>query len=331
MIFYYGGFPPPYGGVTIKNKLLFEQLSPLVPMRKMDTLKAKRNPLLLLRQTARLVLCPGARFVVATSFASRKRITMLLWRFNRRAMKNSVVMVMGGLMAQDAAADPAYARALKQYRRLFVETPSMAAALQALGFENVSVYPNCRTDNRVDAIRPTGETLRCLFFSRISPEKGADVVLEAAAATPHIQYDFYGETDEDYRASFLQTAGQLPNVTFHGVFASDGVNLYEKLHQYDVLLLPTRYKDEGVPGVLVEAKIAGLPAVVSNASYNAEIVSHGVSGILLPECSGSCLARELSALAQSRQTVDELKTGALSSAEDYLIETYLPQITEYLR
>lgn len=255
---------------------------------------------------------------------------MLLWRFNRGAMANSIVMVMGGSVAEDVAKDPAFLKAMGGYKQLFVETASMKAKLEAQGLSNVRVYPNCRTDSRVEDIHPTGEKLRCLFFSRISPEKGTDVVLQAAHLTPDIQYDFYGQADADYEQIFLTEVNTLPNVTFHGVFASDGHNIYELMHSYDFLLLPTCYADEGVPGVLVEAKIAALPAIVSNASYNAEIVEHGSSGLVLSQRTGECLAATLEELTEAPHRVNELKQGALKSAKDYLIENHLSAITAQL-
>lgn len=331
MILYYGGFPPPYGGVTIKNKLLYEHLARQLSIVKMDTLKAKKNPLLLVWQTTHLALHRKGSYIVATSAASRKRITMLLWRFNRKAMARSIVIVMGGSVAEDVQADPAFLKAMGEYRQLFVETASMQAKLRAQGLTNVSVYPNCRRDCRAEAILPTENPLKCLFFSRISPEKGADVVLEAARRTPDIQYDFYGQADEQYEKDFLTQVQTLPNVTYHGIFASDGSNVYDLMHGYDLLLLPTCYADEGVPGVLVEAKIAALPAIVSNASYNAEIVEHGVSGLVLAERTGECLATTVRELSGMPSRVDLMKQGALTSSKDFLIESYLENIKNYLR
>ena len=332
MVYYFGGFPPPYGGVTIKNKLLTEYLEKHIPLKKLDTLKAKKNPFRLLSQTAKLVFCRKGTVVVATSSASRRRITMLLARLNPARLKKAVLMVMGGRLAEELPGDEAFEDALKQYRQLFVETESLRQKLLARNFTNVSVYPNCRVDNRVESIRPTeGSGLKCCFFSLISPEKGVDTVLEAAARLPGITVELYGELEPAYQEEFLQRVAELDNVSYHGVFRSDGVNIYGKLHEYDALLLPTRYKNEGVPGILVEAKIAGVPSVVSDHAYNREIVEHDKAGVVLEENSVECLARELDDLSREPARVDRLKQGALDSARDYLIETYIQDIISYLR
>lgn len=328
-ILYFGGFPPPFGGVTIKNKLLAEALEKTLPIRRMDTRKGKKNPFVLAGQTLRLITGSGP-FVVATSKAGRRRITMTLARFNPAALKKSLLIVMGGCIQEDVGGDEPYIAALKRYKRIFVEVPAMKEALEDMGFENVSVYPNCRRDRRVKAIRETGEAgLKCLFFSLICREKGADIILETEI--PGVTVDFYGEIQGDYREEFLRKIDASARFRYRGVFPSDGENVYGKLHEYDLLLLPTHYVGEGVPGILIEGKIAALPAVVSNFRYNASLVRDGVSGVVLKETTPQALAETLQALASDRKKVDALKTGALKSAKDYLLENNLDEILSYLR
>lgn len=328
-IYYFGGFPPPYGGVTIKNKLLTDALAPSIPLALRDTRKAKRNPLRLVAQSLRLAAGKGP-FVIANSKSGRRKLTMLLARLNPKALEKSLLIVMGGSIAEDIAGDDAYIRALKSYRRIFVELEAMAHKLRSMGFENISVYPNCRKDNRVKEIRKTPENgVKCLFFSLICKEKGVDNILEAARACPGHSFTFYGDIQEDYRQEFLAQVEALPNCVYRGVFASDGVNVYSELHSYDLLLLPTRYATEGIPGVLIEAKIAALAAIVSDVSYNRYLIHSGVSGLVLQENTAQALTQALQSLTP--QAIDSLKQGALQSAQSYLIENNLREIQSYLR
>ncbi len=328
-IYYFGGFPPPYGGVTIKNKLLTDALMPQIPLMLLDTRKAKRNPLILAKQTIKLISGKGP-FVVANSKAGRRSLTMLLSRLNPRALRKSILIVMGGSIAEDIAGDEGYIKALKSYRRIFVELPAIGEKLRAMGFENISVYPNCRKDNRVADIRKTPENgIKCLFLSLICKEKGVDNILSAAKESSDMTFDFYGDIMEGYEEEFHRELEALPNCRYCGVYASDGVNVYGKLHEYDALLLPTRYLTEGIPGVLIEAKIAAVPAVVSDVSYNRCLIDHGVSGIVLEENTADALTEALQRLTPEQ--LDKLKHGALESAKTYLIENNLHEIQSYLR
>lgn len=59
------------------------------------------------------------------------------------------------------------------------------------------------------------------------------------------------------------------------------------------LLLPSKWSGEGVPGALVESKMAGIAAIVSDWNFNAEIVkndSEGISYLYLADTIETCLA-----------------------------------------
>lgn len=44
---------------------------------------------------------------------------------------------------------------------------------------------------------------------------------------------------------------------------------------YDLHLFPSRWRNEGVSGVLVEIKMAAVPSIVSDICYNAELIRDG--------------------------------------------------------
>ena len=98
------------------------------------------------------------------------------------------------------------------------------------------------------------------------------MILQAARILPQVLFHFYGEIKKDYEQDFYAAVREVGNVVYHGVFSGSADAVYQELGQYDVLLLPTRWKAEGLPGILVEAKISGLPAVVSDHNFNREIV-----------------------------------------------------------
>lgn len=329
-IHYFGGFPPPYGGVTVKNRLLADALTQRgYRIRRLDTRHARRNPLRLILQSLGLLTARGT-ILIAASREGRRKLVMLLARLRPGALQRVLVVVMGGAMAQEIAGDSAYITALKRCRRLFVETEGMIRQLKALGIDNVSLYPNCRPDFRARAIRPTGQTLRCLFFSQVSREKGADLVLEAAAQTPDIEYHFYGPVEESFASEFQQSTHALPNCTYHGIFPGDDPALYPLLGSYDLLLLPTRHTTEGVPGILAESKLAAVAAVVSDTSHNRELIDHGVNGFLLPRLTAEALVQAVRQLSADSAALDRMKSAALAHSEAFLLETHLPTLEEYL-
>lgn len=105
-VVYMGAFPPGYGGVTIKNQNLYIALEKEMPIKKVDFNKVKRKNV---KESIRLVfhlLNPGDRFVVGVSGkTTRKRFTQVLYYLNRKAMKKSIIMIMGGTASHDMSAD----------------------------------------------------------------------------------------------------------------------------------------------------------------------------------------------------------------------------------
>lgn len=328
-IVYMGAFPPGYGGVTIKNRNLYLALQKELPLKQVDFNQVKRKNI---KEAMRLLLHainPWDRLVIGVSGkGTRKRLTQLLYYFNRTAMKKSILIVMGGTASHDMAIDSEYRKCAKAYKKIYVETPGMKEEMEKAGFENVAIYPNGR-------FRPTKPVpkvvsdgiLRCVFFSLIQPEKGADLVLEAAASLPQVQFTFYGQIVDNYRESFLKEVNRLPNVSYQGVFQGSSEEVYAELAKYDVLLFPTRWVAEGVPGILVEGKIAGLAEIVSNHNYNAEIVTDGYDGIVLKNNTAQNLAVAIQKLVRERTFLEKMKHESRKSAEFYYIENYLKNIT----
>ena len=65
---------------------------------------------------------------------------------------------------------------------------------------------------------------------------------------------FYGPIESKFDGVFKRTVSELENVHYMGIFKGSDEEKYKELRKYDVLLLPTRWKNEGVPGILVGAQ-----------------------------------------------------------------------------
>lgn len=332
-IVYMGAFPPGYGGVTIKNRNLYLALQKELPLKQVDFNQVKRKNI---KEAIRFlfhVINPWDRLVIGVSGkGTRKRLTQLLYYFNRTAMKKSILIVMGGTASHDMAIDSEYRKCAKAYKKIYVETPGMKAEMEKAGFTNVAIYPNgrFRPTKPVPIVVPDG-ILRCVFFSLIQPEKGADLVLEAAASLPQVQFAFYGQIVDNYRESFLKEVNRLPNVSYQGVFQGSSEEVYAELAKYDVLLFPTRWKIEGIPGILVEGKIAGVAEVVSDKSYNAEIVKNGIEGIVFKSCEKKSLINAIQTLLTNRKLLKQMKKNSWISSEKYYIENYVIDIVTCIK
>lgn len=164
--------------------------------------------------------------------------------------------------------------------------------------------------------------LKCVFFSLVSPDKGIDIVLDAAKALPDVDFYVYGRIEQGYDG-FTKIVRELANVQYMGVFDSVNGDVVSELNKYDLHLFPSRWPNEGVPGVLVETKMAAVPSVVSDICYNAELVVDGEEGVVLGENTSEALAQAISSLDVDREKLDAMKSASLRSAERFYIDRYI--------
>lgn len=112
----------------------------------------------------------------------------------------------------------------------------------------------------------------------LSPEKRIDVAVSAIARLPN-QVRLVIAGDGPLRAELQDQADrQIPGrVSFLGPVK----DLPELLWASDVLLLTST--TEGVPGVLIEAGLSGLPVVSTDVGYVRDVVASEATGYLVPE------------------------------------------------
>lgn len=319
-IFYLGQFPPPYGGVTVKNALLFESLAQHLSIEALPFRSSGVFPIL------RTVLCSRhGKFVLGFGNGRIQKSYLLFMNMVSPAvLSRSYLVVMGGGFSAQLGEDKRLLSACKRLAKIYVETEGMVEVAKAAGLKNACLFPNCRVRPAKPAsVRKSDERLKCVFFSYVSPEKGIDLVLEAARQLPNIDFSVYGRLDESYIGEFSSAVAQTNNLDYHGVFDSVSQDAVSELNKYDVHLFPTRWPAEGVPGVLVETKIAAVPSIVSNICFNAELVRDREEGLVLEEFSVESLVNAIDQLDANRALLASLKEKALASAERFYLDNYI--------
>lgn len=324
-----GGFIPGYGGVTAKDDTILNQLKERTEIVEINTFLLKRCKRPEVIKLLKAVLGRRNRILIGISSCGRfaRALSAVLYLVNRRGMEEAVFFVMGGLFADFIRENRGYQKHVKRYKRVYVETQAMLRQCREMGLKNAGYFPNCRIKPDFDIqIRKKGERLQCVFFSMIYPEKGTDLILETAKLLPEVDFSFWGAINEDYEDVFLKEIHTLENCCYCGIFDKNEKDVYRLLNRYDILLFLTRCKSEGVPGALIEAKMAGLPAIVSDIAHNREIVEDGVDGIILTDYAKESLAAVLRALDEDDLYLTGLKNGAQKSGAGYSFENYMDEL-----
>jgi glycosyltransferase involved in cell wall biosynthesis len=110
---------------------------------------------------------------------------------------------------------------------------------------------------------------KVLWASRITKQKRPDLLLKIAMAMPDIQFHVRGHAEQHDEKQMESNIRELPNVIFTGSYEVGG--LVEEDEQLS-LFLYTSYID-GMPNVLLEATLAGLPIVASSVGGIPELIN----------------------------------------------------------
>ncbi len=170
-------------------------------------------------------------------------------------------------------------------------------ALASVPDTRIEVILNGADPSRVIASpREARNGLRVLAVSRLIARKGLDTLIRAAQRTPPglLSIDIAGEgPDAEELRQLARSCGLSDRVQFHGFADRDALACLQE--SADMFVLPSR--SESCSMALLEAMAAGLPLIATSVGGNAEIVRHGVNGLLFKPLDVDGLARALCTLA----------------------------------
>lgn len=174
---------------------------------------------------------------------------------------------------------------------LFLQTKSLKKAFINTN-ENVHQLPTSRDAPATHLLRTNRPfQKRFIFLGFVNSSKGIDHLLEATTQLDHsYTIHIYGPIKENYiptkQQSLRAKLEKAPHI-YKGVLEKEKV--LATLGQYDVLVLPTFYRGEGYPGVILEAYSLGLPVITTYWKAIPEIVQHQETGLLIEPQSTTAL------------------------------------------
>jgi glycosyltransferase involved in cell wall biosynthesis len=162
--------------------------------------------------------------------------------------------------------------------------------------------------------QPHAGPLRVGFLGRTDPVKGAHLLMNAVAALPaacaielrmHMLWSNQSAW-QSYQASLRQLAAGDARIKLLDPLPPDQVRAF--LADIDLLAVPSQWLETG-PLVVLEAFAAGVPVIGSDLGGIAELVSHGVDGLLLPFDRADQWTDTLLRLASAPDQVRHLANG----------------------
>lgn len=321
---HFGGNKIFLDGQTVKTKIITKELEKEFgdnEVKKVDTFGGKGKLVPIVLNLISLVMhCKN--IIILPAHNGLRIFAPVLAFVNSFYHRKLHYVVIGGWLPEFVSTRKNLQRALMKFDFIYVETNTMKNKLEAMGFNNVIVMPNCKELNILEPeelVYEKEEPYRLCTFSRVMKEKGIEDAIDAVIAVNEemgrIAYtlDIYGQIDSNQVEWFKDLEKKFPDyIKYKGLVDFDKTT--QVLKDYFMLLFPTYYEGEGFAGTLIDAMAAGIPVIASDWRYNSEIVKDGKIGFIIKEKLETELVKVLSTIDK----VNDMKATNLVEAEKYL-------------
>lgn len=187
--------------------------------------------------------------------------------------------------------------------------------------QNVDILPIPKRNNNI------------VWIGRIKePQKRLDVLLEAFqrihTSMPNVKLSIYGDgPDMENTKALAVKFGLQDFVVFHGAIN----NAIDTIKNYSLMILSSDY--EGIPNVVIEAFMAGVPVVSTDCSPGGArvLIEDGENGFIVPIRDDAGLADKACVLLKNPQKAEKFVKKSLERLKIFDSEKIFNQWDSYLR
>lgn len=247
-------------------------------------------------------------------------------------------VVIGGWLPSFLKDKDRLRESVSQFTGVYVETTTMQNALKEIGITNTYLLKNFKD------IKVLSESeLKCKHerpykictFSRVMKEKGIEDIVNAVIDinTNHnkevYQLDIYGQVDSEQGEWFDQLSRIFPPyISYKGLVQFD--KSVEVLKDYFMLVFPTKFYTEGIPGTIIDAYAAGLPVLSAKWESFSDVIDDGVTGIGYRFEDIVELKKLLLDFSYEPQKILSMKSDCLEKAKEYIPQNAIQPLMDKL-
>jgi len=179
----------------------------------------------------------------------------------------------------------------------------------------------------------TGHPPRVLYTGQIHPDKGVDVLVEAALRLHRrgrpVQVTVVGDGPEPFRETLRRQAAGVPGVTLAG--RRPPGELPEIYRGHDLFVFPSVWR-EPFGLTHLEAMASGTPVISTAEGGHGEFLHHGRNAWVVPKADPEALADALDLLVRDDSLRRRLAAeGRRSVEEGFTMTRYVDQLEDLLR
>ena len=323
-------------GQTVKTRNLEKALATRYQeIQTVDSYQWKKHPFRFLFQSIRLVR--KSDIIVMLPDAGGIKIYPYLVNFFAGKKKKKIYSVVGAWLPSFLETHKSIRAQLQKFTYILPETQTMQKQLVAQGFDQTVVISNFKD------IVPLAENEICFehsapfrfcIFSRITREKGvSDAILACERLNREngktlCTLDIYGPITEEYREEFETLCKTYSSTAkYKGIIPpSESV---ATLKSYYMLLFPTLFYTEGIPGTIIDAFSAGVPVLASEWESCFGVLSEKDS-VTYMFGSSEALYEKIKYCVHHPDQINALRAQCLLSAKKFSQEIAIEKIAKLL-
>lgn len=314
---YFGYLTNQLDGQTVKTRDVYrlakEQLNNCT-VDYFDTQELKKNKLLVLKMFWKVMCCKTLFYLPAHNnlkvFFPVIFILSQLFRFRIH------YFVVGGWLREYLTHRAIHRFMLSRIKSIHAETKRLKKELEDYyHYKDVDIFPNFRFFN-YNPKPSESDKLRIVFMARVMRQKGIDWIFDMAdyikknGLQEKFSITFFGPEDNEDKQYFESNVAKYGFVEYRG--ALQPKEIHETLSNYDVMLLPTHFYTEGLPGSVVDAYISGIPVIATEWKHSHEFIDDGKSGFIVTFENGKQqMINRVKSLEEDRTLLRRMKANAL--------------------
>lgn len=326
-----------FDGQTIKTRTLYAALQESKQFKKIkivDTYSWKRHVIRFLFSLIWTLL--STNYIILIVADNGRRVFFpLLYVFAKIFKKKIFHDAIGARLDEEILQNKNWKKYLNSFSGNWMESRSQIEKLNQLGINNAVFIPNFKRIpvlTEKELVFDKNKPYKFCTFSRVIPEKGIENAIDSICRINQtygniVSLDIYGQISGEYEIRFkekIQEAGR--SINYCGkVKASESV---KTIKGYYMLLFPTEFFREGIPGTIIDAFSAGVPVIASGWLYAAELICHEENGYIYNFEKKEELQKYIEYAISHENEIYEMKKRCLEKATEYDEKRVVKRIIE---
>lgn len=311
-------------GQTVKCDMIYKELTEYFGKNKIsyvDTYNWKKNKIKMIKNAYKAIK-NSDNIIIMPAHNGIKVFAPLFIILNLIFKKRLHYVVIGSWLFNKVEKSNLLRRSLKKFECIYVETIKLKLDLESIGFNNVVKMNNYKNIPIVKIKKrvKVKKILKLCTFSRVNYNKGIEDIIHAVNCLNEkavkFELDIFGQIDMDYTEKFNDIIKNSKEyIKYQGIVDSN--KSIECIQNYDLLVFPTRYYTEGIPGTIIDAYASGVPVIASRWQNCNDIVHNKKTGYIYDFKNDEDLKSKLIYVYKNQNEIAYMGKECIKEAEKY--------------